>query len=77
VGSCYFPLSYRRYGESVGRRLKFFPPWIPWGLFTERDQDVSEDSEKLDNFPLSTCHVTCYIGEHNFRLGKLRSLAAK
>jgi DNA-binding transcriptional regulator YiaG len=37
---------------------------------------VSANSEKLNNYPLCTCNVTCYIEGWNCTLGKLRSLAA-
>jgi len=37
---------------------------------------VSENSEIIANFQLSTCVVTCYIEDRNFTLGKLHSLAA-
>ena len=37
---------------------------------------MSENSEIIANFQLSTCVVTCYIEDRNCTLGKLRSFAA-
>ena len=37
---------------------------------------MSEYSEIIANFPLSTCVVTCYIEGRNCKLDKMRSLAA-
>jgi len=55
----------------VGRSSLWFMP-----LLAGWERDVSENSEIIANFPLSTCVVTCYIEGCNCTLGKLCSLAA-
>lgn len=70
-----YALTYRRDGESAGRRLKFFCTDNHWAYLPDGIAKCRKILKQLANFPFFTCVVTCYIEGRNYALGKLRSFA--